>query len=228
MRAGRTVPGPRPSILLLGPTGSGKTPLGQEIERRGLDGRRCVHFDFGSNLRRLAAGSDRNVFLKAADLARIRLSLASGSLFEDRDMPMIVRILRSFVEARAIGSGILVVLNGLPRHRGQAEGLAETVAVERVVLLEAEAPVILERIRLDPGGDRSGRSDDTLEAVGKRLSDYRERTLPLLEYYRERGVPVKRIPVTAAMTAREMYGSLSPGPPQGGERNQLTAARRIS
>ena len=29
---------PWPSLLLVGPTGSGKTPLGDEIERRGLKG----------------------------------------------------------------------------------------------------------------------------------------------------------------------------------------------
>ncbi len=42
------------AILLLGPTGSGKTPLGQALEKKGLAGRRCVHFDFGANLREIA------------------------------------------------------------------------------------------------------------------------------------------------------------------------------
>ena len=43
----------RPSaILLLGPTGSGKTPLGELMERRGFGGRRCRHFDLGDRLRR--------------------------------------------------------------------------------------------------------------------------------------------------------------------------------
>ncbi|MCX7427258.1 MAG: hypothetical protein NTW96_16720 [Planctomycetia bacterium] len=41
------------AMLLLGPTGSGKTPLGDLLERRGLGGRRCVHFDFGAHLRRI-------------------------------------------------------------------------------------------------------------------------------------------------------------------------------
>jgi len=209
MRADRTTSGPWPSLLLLGPTGSGKTPLGEEMERRGLEGRPCLHFDFGANLRRLAAGPDQIGLLKAADLARIRFSLATGALFGDRDMPMIVGIFRSFVEARGLRPGTLLVLNGLPRHVGQAQGLAGTVLVERIVLLEAEAPVILERIRIDPGGDRSGRPDDSLDAVRKRLADYRERTRPLLDFYGAQGVPVLKIGVTAAMTASEMYGILA-------------------
>jgi adenylate kinase family enzyme len=209
MRADRTTSGPWPSLLLLGPTGSGKTPLGEEMERRGLEGRPCLHFDFGANLRRLAAGPDQIGLLKAADLARIRFSLATGALFGDRDMPMIVGIFRSFVEARGLRPGTLLVLNGLPRHVGQAQGLAGTVSVERIVLLEAEAPVILERIRIDPGGDRSGRPDDSLDAVRKRLADYRERTRPLLDFYGAQGVPVLKIGVTAAMAASEMYGILA-------------------
>jgi len=200
---------PWTAILLLGPTGSGKTPLGEELGRRGLGGRPCVHFDFGANLRKLAAGSDQSGLLKAADLARIRLSLATGALFEDRDIPLIVGIFHSFVEARELRIGTLLVLNGLPRHVGQARGLAGTVSVERVVLLEAEAPVILERLRIDPGGDRAGRPDDSLEAVRKRLADYRERTRPLLDYYGALGVPVSKIGVTAAMAAAEMYEILA-------------------
>jgi adenylate kinase family enzyme len=197
------------AILLLGPTGSGKTPLGEELERRGLRGRACLHFDFGANLRRLAAGQGQNGRLKAADRTRIRASLATGNLFEDRDMPMIVGILRAFAGARGIRPGTLLVLNGLPRHVDQARGLAGTVSVERVVLLEAEAPVILERLRIDPGGDRSGRADDSLEAVRKRLADYGERTRPLLDFYGEQGIPVLKIGVTAAMAGAEMYGILS-------------------
>ena len=45
------------ALLLIGPTGSGKTPLGELLERSGLWGRPCRHFDFGERMRRIALQS---------------------------------------------------------------------------------------------------------------------------------------------------------------------------
>lgn len=196
---------PWPSWLLLGPTGSGKTPLGEEIERRGLHGRRCVHFDFGAILRAVAADPGSWETVTPADVMAIGTSLATGALFEDGDMPMIVRILNRFAGTHDLSPDSLLILNGLPRHRGQAESLAGVVGVERIIRLETPAAVVRERLRLDTGRDRTGRADDSLEDVERRLADFRERTLPLIDYYQERGVLVLVIPVTAVMTAGEMF-----------------------
>jgi adenylate kinase family enzyme len=141
-------------------------------------------------------------------LESVRASLATGALFEDKDMPMIVKIVKRFIEAHDLTPDSLLVLNGLPRHRRQAEGLAGIVAVERIIQLEAPAAVIQERIRLDPGGDRAARVDDGLEAVERRLAVFRERTIPLGSYYRERGAVIVKIPVTPSMTAAEAYQTL--------------------
>jgi adenylate kinase len=189
----------------LGPTGSGKTPLGEEIERRGLHGRRCVHFDFGANLRAVAADPGAGETLTPAERESVRTSLATGALFEDRDMPMIMKIVKRFVEQRDLSPDSLLILNGLPRHRSQAEGLAGVVGVERIIRFEAPAAVVRERLRLDTGGDRAVRADDSLEGVERRLADFRERTLPLIDYYQGLGVPVLVIPVTTAMRAGEMF-----------------------
>jgi adenylate kinase len=199
---------PWPSLLIVGPTGSGKTPLGDELERRGFLGRRCVHFDFGANLRAIAAASARDGVLTVPEIEAVRTSLATGALFEDKDMPMIVKIVGRFAEARDLTPGSLLVLNGLPRHRRQAEDLAGVVDVEQVIQLEASAAVIRERLRLDPGGDRAARADDGLEAVETRLAVFRERTVPLVSYYRERGSLIVEIPVTPTMTAAEAYQAL--------------------
>ncbi len=152
---------PWPSILLLGPTGSGKTPLGDEIERRGLGGRRCCHFDFGANLRAAASGAAGEYGLSARELASVRASLETGALFEDDDVPIILKILDRFSEMACSSPGSRLVLNGLPRHRRQAEALAGVIAVERIVHLDANAAVIRGRILLDPAGDRARRTDDT-------------------------------------------------------------------
>jgi adenylate kinase len=208
MRSAAAAPPPWPAILLIGPTGSGKTPLGDELEKRGLGGRRCVHFDFGANLRRAAGSGAAEFDLGTPELETIRASLRSGALFEAGDLPMIVKILRRFAARRGLGTGDLLVLNGLPRHRDQAEALAPLLAVERVVSLVADAPVILARIRLDTGGDRAGRPDDSLESVARRLKIFEERTAPLIAYYEECRVPVTAFRVTAEMTAAEMYARL--------------------
>lgn len=199
---------PWPSWLLVGPTGSGKTPLGDELERRGFLGRRCVHFDFGANLRAVAADPKSWDMLTPAELESVRASLATGALFEDKDLPMIVKILRSFAARKGLTSDSLLILNGLPRHGRQVESLAGNVDVERVVRLEVSAAVIRRRIRIDTGGDRAARIDDTLEAVERRLAVFRERTFPLVSYYRERRALIVEIPVTASMTAAEAYQAL--------------------
>lgn len=179
------------------------------MEWRGFRARSCVHFDFGANLRAAAADRAGEYGLGPEELAAVRASLATGALFEDRDMPMIVRILIRFAEMRGLAHDTRIVLNGLPRHRSQAEALTGLVAVEGVVSLEADAAVISERMRRDSGGDRAGRGDDRPEAVAGRLATFRERTVPLLDFYRERGVPVRSIAVTAAMSASDMYDELT-------------------
>ena len=117
-------PGRRLGSCSSGPTGSGKTPLGEEIERRGLGGRRCVHFDFGATLQRPSPPPRRHGRGLAAaeigvgpDLARDRRAVRG------RDTAMIVKIVRALRRGRRrLAPGSLLVLNGLPRHPGQAEG----------------------------------------------------------------------------------------------------------
>jgi adenylate kinase family enzyme len=200
---------PWPAWLLVGPTGSGKSPLGDEIERRGLGGRRCVHFDFGAVLRSIAAGPGVRPGLGEAEVEAIRASLASGALFEDRDLAMIVKIVEGFVAARSLGPGDLLVLNGLPRHVRQAERLEGLFDVELVVELEADAAVVRERMRLDPDGERTGRLDGSAAAVDRRVAEYFERTRPLLAHYRERGVRLVSLPVSASTRAGDLYRAVA-------------------
>ncbi len=61
-----------PALLLLGPTGLGKTPLGLLLEARGLAGHRCVHFDFGDNLRQAVARYQPDDILSREDIEFLR------------------------------------------------------------------------------------------------------------------------------------------------------------
>jgi adenylate kinase len=183
-----------PAVLILGPTGSGKTPLGRELETRGLAGRRCRHFDFGAEMRALAGGDPEGV-LTEEETTVVRRSLSEGTLLEDRDFPIAGKILDHFLRRGSAESNDLVILNGLPRHEGQAEALQVRVRIRMVVLLECPAETAALRIERDSGEDRGSRTDGHRQAVARRLKDYESRTRPLIEYYKDRGVVLIRLAV---------------------------------
>lgn len=196
----------QPSWLLVGPTGAGKTPLGLLLEERGIAGLRCFHFDFGAELRAVASSPESVPGLQGREVQVIRRSIATGSLLEDDEFPAALKVLRAFLRARRIGEHDRLVLNGLPRHVGQARMMEDVVRVETVISLEAAAETVRERILLNAGGDRVGRPDDELRAIKQKLVIFRMRTLPLLEYYENREVPVFKIPVGARTSADDVYG----------------------
>jgi len=188
------------ALLLLGPSGSGKTPLGRHLETAGFRGRRCLHFDFGANLREAAGASGGVSGLTGKERDIIVRSLQTGALLENEHFPLALKILMAFLEKSGAAQGDLLVLNGFPRHLGQAVGLASHVQVEMVVVLEAGAEVIGERIRRNAGGDRAGRLDDSEQDIRRKLEIFRTRTIPLMEYYREAGIPV--VPISVAVDTR--------------------------
>jgi adenylate kinase family enzyme len=192
------------AILLLGPTGSGKTPLGCLLEQNGLAGHRCIHFDFGENLRAVIGGSEFRDVVSPQDVDYLRDVLDRGDLLEDKDFPLAERILRGFLAQRNVDANSVVILNGLPRHVGQAADMTGLLSVESVVYLECSPECVVQRIQLDAGGDRGGRVDDDLPAVTRKLSIFRERTAPLIQFYRHRRAHVFRIHVTHEMTAEAM------------------------
>ena len=174
------------AVLLLGATGVGKSPLGDHLEGAGWQGRRCHHFDFGAHLRGVHAGRLRPDALSDADVAVVHRALETGALLEDDEFPIAASLLRDFLARRAVGARDLVVLNGLPRHGGQARDVEEIVSIVAVFHLDAEPDTLLERIRRNTGGDRGARADDDEAAVLRRLERFRARTLALQERYADR------------------------------------------
>ena len=186
------------AILLLGPTGAGKTPLGDGLAERGLFGRRCVHFDFGAQLRQVAEFGGRG--LVENDVAYVRRVLTEGALLEDDTFHIARTILNTFMEEQDVGAQDLVVLNGLPRHAGQARDVGKVINVILVVALECPAGIVHERIAANSGGDRTGRVDDSVAEIARKLGIYAERTQPLLKHYRSEGTPCRPIPVGVETT----------------------------
>ncbi len=203
------------SLVVLGPTGSGKTPLGRALESAGLGGRRCHHLDFGALLRGAAAGErslSRSYRHVAAEAVR------TGRLLDDDEWVVAEALLDAWLEGREIAPDDLVVLNGVPRHVGQADDLASTFDVRTVVRLSASRTVLLARVRTNVGGDRGDRPDDTEDAVRRRVARFEERTLPLVAYYRERGARLETLPVSPRATGEDLRRALlsrvgeDPGP----------------
>ena len=197
------------AILLLGPTGSGKSPLGELIQGRGLWGARCLHFDFGANLREAVERNCPDALVGRGDIEFLREVLRTGALLEDEQFPLAARILRSLLARRDAEPETVVVLNGLPRHAGQAEALEAHVDVRAVVHLTCSGDTVFERIRSNIGGDRAGRTDDDLEAIRRKLAVFHKRTAPLLDHYRARATPIETIHVGATMTPEDAWEELA-------------------
>lgn len=198
------------AILLIGPTGCGKTPLGECFERGGWRGKRCAHFDFGCQLRQVASEGSVADRLSVGERAFIGEVLQSGALLEDEQFHIAEKILRSFAEQREIGTDGYLLLNGLPRHAGQAADVDRVAAVELVIHLRCTPEMVRRRIRTDAGGDRAGRVDDGDRLVARKLEIFRERTAPLLDHYRLLGVPVEEVEVTEETEPEQIWSRCNP------------------
>lgn len=197
------------AILLLGPTGSGKTPLGSYIEKKGIWDKRCFHFDFGSELRNI---SDANVIplqFTKYDVDYIAKVLKEVALLENETFYIAEKILNSFITKNSITSNDIILLNGLPRHVGQAKDVDSIVTIKLVIYLDCSFKVIKERVQLNIGGDRSDRTDDSLEEIKKKLEIFHDRTSPMLQYYKKKKIPIEKIRVSVNTNPDEILRYLN-------------------
>jgi adenylate kinase family enzyme len=192
-------------ILLLGPTAAGKTPLGDMISSEGIVGERCVHFDFGNELRRIASASESNKAFSGDEVRYIRGVLEEGLLLENEKFYLAKKIFRDFTKKQGAGQNDVIVLNGLPRHIGQARDMTDMVNVRTVAELKCSDDNVFCRISENTGGDRSKRLDDDSDLVMKKIETYNERTRPLVDFYRERGAALIELEVKPDTDTRTMY-----------------------
>ncbi len=193
------------AILLIGPTGSGKTPLGGVLENRGLHGRRCLHFDFGESLRNVARRAEPPEESNAKEHRFLRDVLEKGALLEDEHFYLAERLYRRFLDRSKATSDDMIVLNGLPRHVGQARAVDAMLRVTAVVRLICSAETVFERLRTNAGGDRTQRTDDDVKPVRRKLALFDAGTALLVDYYRSRGTAIRTIQVGPTTTAEQAW-----------------------
>lgn len=197
------------AALIIGPTGAGKTPLGEISSQKGLWRKTCFHFDFGESLRMTAGGKKYTSLLSESDILYIQKVLQEGALLENETFYIAENILRSFISENKITANDLLILNGLPRHKDQAKDVQKIVDINTVIHITCAPAVILERIRLNTGGDRTERADDSLAEIENKLNIFNERTLPLIAYFKNQGAQIKTFDVGIRTTAEDLHEEIN-------------------
>ena len=162
------------NILLLGPQGSGKGTQAKRLA--GTYG--LAHIATGDMIREMKE--------RATELgAELKEVYDRGDLVSD---DLMIRLIRDRLDRGDTLPGF--VLDGFPRTMAQAEALDELLqelgrGVD--VVLEFQVPDRQElHDRMLKRAAEENRSDDTPEAMKRRLELYDRETLPLIDYYRTR------------------------------------------
>ncbi|MDR0483250.1 MAG: adenylate kinase [Cellulomonadaceae bacterium] len=100
------------------------------------------------------------------------------------------------------------LLDGYPRTRAQVDALEAILQdlgkpLDAVIALSVNRNVLVERIKRRAGIE--GRSDDTPEALDRRLAIYAQETAPLLDFYREHDLVVD---IDGSQTPQEVDAAL--------------------
>jgi adenylate kinase len=163
-------------MVMLSPPGAGKGTHGRWLtEQTG-----AAHISSGDLLRAEVA--------RGSDLGRqVAGYTERGDLVPDE---LIFGVLVPAVIAAARDTGGYV-LDGFPRTMPQALRAAEIAAElgivgDAVIYLSAPEEELVARL-LDRA-QRDGRADDTLAVIRHRLAVYARETVPLVDYYRGRGI----------------------------------------
>jgi adenylate kinase len=197
------------AVLLLGPTGVGKSPLGDRLARSGFLGRKAYHLDFGLALRNALSETASSTY-SSDDLLFIRGVLENGLLLENEQFPLARKIIARALDRFGFGPDDLLILNGIPRHAGQARDIAAIATIHALVVLDCSADAVYCRLRENIGGDRDVRQDDGVELVQKKLDLFLERTRPLIEHFERARCKVYRLDVGERTTVDEVATRLSP------------------
>jgi adenylate kinase len=179
------------NILVLGPQGSGKGTQARRV--KAMYG--IPHIATGDMIREMKE-------LPSEVGREVKAVYDRGDLVSD---DLMIRLIRERLSRGDTLGGF--VLDGFPRTMPQAEALDELLReLGRKIdaVLDFQVPhhdVLLERMLRRAAQEK--RSDDTLEAIRRRLELYERETAPLVDYYRSHQANV--VGIHADRTVEEVF-----------------------
>ncbi len=163
------------NIALFGPPGAGKgTQSRRLIEKYNL-----AYISTGDILREeIAEGSDLGMQAKSV--------IEKGGLVSDE---IIVQIIEKKIKTNTEVNGFL--FDGFPRTVVQAyilEGLLLKLntSLNCMVTLEVPQDILMERML--ERAQKENRIDDTMEVIENRLQEYKNKTVPVADFYKDKGI----------------------------------------
>lgn len=162
-------------VILLGPPGAGKGTQGEILARR-------------TGLPRISTGD----VLRAAVKNKTVLGLKAKGFMDDGVLvpdEVILGLIEDVLDRPEASDG--AIMDGFPRTVAQARAVdrllaARNATVDRVISFEVPKQELVRRLL--KRADQEERSDDTLQAIERRLDVYHKQTEPLIALYRDRGV----------------------------------------
>lgn len=191
------------NIIILGSQGSGKGTQALFLAEKF----NAMHIDVGKMLRKLAK-EENALGRELYDIIHIKKELVSDEI--------VLKALRE--EFKRVPQGRGIILDGAPRRVDQIEKVEQVFSdlgrtIDEVVFIDITKEESIDRVSKryscskchkhfvlgdnlisasdlcpDCGEPVEQRKDDTKEGILKRLSIFNEQTMPVVEYYRKKGI----------------------------------------
>ena len=166
-------------IVLLGPPGCGKGTQSKLL----VDNKNFFQLSTGDLLR--GATSDN----KSEVGQKIKQIMQQGGLVPDNFViDIIVKKVSDLKDKN-------IIFDGFPRNIDQAKFLdksleSETISLDHVILFSIDYEVLESRIkqRIEQSSSEDLRTDDNIEVLNKRINIYKESTLPIVDYYKNKKI----------------------------------------
>lgn len=182
------------NIIICGAPGCGKGTQSDLI----VDKYKLTHLSTGDLLR-------KEIALKSELGLEAESYISKGNLVPDK---MIIDILSKAITGKTNDSkGI--ILDGFPRTVAQAEALETMMAdlnkeIDLLIDLQVENQELIGRLL--KRGETSGRSDDNMETIKKRLEVYETKTAPVSDFYKKKN---KYAAIHGMGTIDEIFGRIA-------------------